>query len=65
MNSTDIKGHLILVAGAASGIGREIAKNLLSKGAVVAACDKNMEALQSFKTESSSQNLYILSLIHI
>ena len=46
MNSTDIKGHLILVAGAASGIGREIAKNLLSKGAVVAACDKNMDALK-------------------
>ncbi|NDE12716.1 MAG: SDR family NAD(P)-dependent oxidoreductase, partial [Actinobacteria bacterium] len=62
MNSTDINGHLILVAGAASGIGREIANNLLSKGAIVAACDKNMEALQSFKAESSSQNLHVFEI---
>ena len=62
MNSTDINGHLILVAGAASGIGREIAKNLLFKGAVVAACDKNLEALKSFKAESSNQNLYIFEI---
>ena len=62
MNSTDINGHLILVAGAASGIGREIANNLLSKGAIVAACDKNMEALQSFKAESSIQNLHVFEI---
>jgi len=30
--TTEIKDHLVLVAGAASGIGREIAKNLIDKG---------------------------------
>lgn len=43
--NTSLQDHIILVTGAASGIGRQIAIDLSSRGASVAACDKNMEAL--------------------
>ena len=62
MNSTDIGAHLVLIAGAASGIGREIAKNLINRGAVVAACDKNLIALESLKVELSSSNLHTFEI---
>ena len=60
--TTDIKDHLVLVAGAASGIGREIAKNLIDKGADVAACDKNLGLLETLKGEVKSSNLHIFSI---
>ena len=43
--NTSLQDHIILVTGAASGIGRQIAIDLSSRGASVAACEKNMEAL--------------------
>ena len=53
IENTSIENHLILVTGAASGIGRQIAIDLSSRGANVVACDKNLEALQELATEYS------------
>jgi 3-oxoacyl-[acyl-carrier protein] reductase len=44
--NTAIDNQLVLVTGAASGIGRQIAIDLCSRNAKVAACDKNMDALK-------------------
>lgn len=44
-DSTSLFNHVILVAGAGSGIGKQIALDLYSKGAKVAACDKNLQSL--------------------
>jgi len=44
--STSLENQVVLVTGAASGIGRQIAIDLCSRKARVAACDKNMDALQ-------------------
>ena len=44
-DSTSLLGHVILVTGAASGIGKQIALDLCSRGAKVAASDKNLQAL--------------------
>jgi 3-oxoacyl-[acyl-carrier protein] reductase len=51
IENTSIENHLILVTGAASGIGRQIAIDLSSRGANVVACDKNLEALQELATQ--------------
>lgn len=59
---TDIAGHLIIVTGAASGIGSSLTSFLLSKGAVVAACDKNEEALRSLKEHSPHPNLHVFGV---
>lgn len=53
IENTSIENHLILVTGAASGIGRQIAIDLSSRGANVVACDINLEALQELATEYS------------
>ena len=68
--STSIDNQIILVTGAASGIGRQIAIDLCSRKAKVAVCDKNIEALKElakqypvevfevdFTDESSINNL--------
>ena len=44
--SISLENQVVLVTGAASGIGRQIAIDLCSRKARVAACDKNMDALQ-------------------
>ena len=44
--STSLDNQVVLVTGAASGIGRQIAIDLCSRKAKVAACDKNMDALK-------------------
>ena len=62
MVTTDIKDHLVLVTGAASGIGKEIAISLSKRGAVVAACDKNLAELQKIKEKAAVSQL---SLQHI
>lgn len=51
MKSTDITDHLIIVTGAASGIGRQVALHLASLGAIVAACDKNVTSLKEIASE--------------
>ena len=53
IENTSIENHLILVTGAASGIGRQIAIDLSSRGANVVACDKNLEDLQELATQYS------------
>ena len=68
--STSIDNQIILVTGAASGIGRQIAIDLCSRNAKVAVCDMNIEALKElakqypvevfevdFTDESSINNL--------
>jgi 3-oxoacyl-[acyl-carrier protein] reductase len=44
--STSLDNQVVLVTGAASGIGRQIAIDLCSRKTRVAACDKNVEALK-------------------
>lgn len=62
MEARDIKGHLILVTGAASGIGKEIASSFIKRGAIVAACDKNISALQAIKNEVSNKDFHIFEV---
>ncbi len=65
MNSsdqTDIAGHLIIVTGAASGIGSALTTFFLSKGAIVAACDKNEEVLADLKDHSRNPNLHVFGV---
>ena len=51
IENTSLENQIILVTGAASGIGRQIAIDLSSRGAHVAACDKNVEALHELATQ--------------
>ena len=51
--NTSLENQVILVTGAASGIGRQIAIDLVSRGAQVAACDKNLEALDELASQYS------------
>ena len=44
--NTSLENQVILVTGAASGIGRKIATDLSARGAKVVACDKNLDALE-------------------
>lgn len=70
IESTSLDNQVILVTGAASGIGRQIVIDLCSRKAKVAACDKNIESLKEltkdhpveifevdFTDESSINNL--------
>jgi 3-oxoacyl-[acyl-carrier protein] reductase len=45
-DSTSLDNQVVLVTGAASGIGRQITIDLCSRNAKVAACDKNIDALK-------------------
>ena len=44
--STSLDNQIVLVTGAASGIGRQIAIDLSARKAKIAVCDKNIEALK-------------------
>jgi 3-oxoacyl-[acyl-carrier protein] reductase len=55
---TNIEGHVILVAGAASGIGFEVASYLASVGAIVVAADKDPEGLENLEEKIKNDNLY-------
>lgn len=58
-NLTDLKNHVILVTGAASGIGYGIAKYLVSVGAIVVAADKNKDGLTQLKKVVRGKNLHL------
>jgi NAD(P)-dependent dehydrogenase (short-subunit alcohol dehydrogenase family) len=62
METTDIKEHLVLVTGAASGIGKQIAISLAKKGAIIAACDRNLAGLQKIMDEINSENFHIFEV---
>lgn len=61
-NTEDITGHLIIVTGAGSGIGRAVATLLVAKGAIVAACDKNLDSLAELKNKLQNPNLHIYEI---
>jgi 3-oxoacyl-[acyl-carrier protein] reductase len=62
METTDIKEHLVLVTGAASGIGKQIAISLTKKGAIIAACDRNLAGLEKIKDEINSESFHIFEV---
>ena len=53
IESTSLEGQIILVTGAASGIGKQIAIDLCSRGAKVVASDRNLPALQEISLKHS------------
>lgn len=55
---TNIEDHVILVTGAASGIGREIAKYLISCGAVVVGADKDVAGLSTLQHEVNNSKFH-------
>jgi 3-oxoacyl-[acyl-carrier protein] reductase len=57
IENTSLENQIILVTGAASGIGRQIAIDISSRGAHVAACDKNVQALHELATQHT-MNVY-------
>ena len=52
-----IKGKNVIVTGAASGLGLELTRQLISEGAFVAALDINQDNLKKLEKEISSNNL--------
>lgn len=58
-NLTDLRDHVILVTGAASGIGFEIGKYLASVGAIVVAADKNSAGLAELEKVVGGKNLHL------
>jgi len=52
-----IEDKVIVVTGAANGIGKEIALNLISRGARIAACDINNEALDELQKKTGKERL--------
>ena len=60
----EIKNQNVIVTGAASGVGKELTKELLQKGANVAAIDINEENLNILKEELKSDKLktYIVDM---
>jgi 3-oxoacyl-[acyl-carrier protein] reductase len=53
IESTSLEGQVILVTGAASGIGKQIAIDLCSRGAKVVASDRDLPALQEISLKHS------------
>jgi len=53
IESTSLEGQIILVTGAASGIGKQIAIDLCARGAKVVASDRNLPALQEISHKHS------------
>ena len=53
IENTSLEGQVILVTGAASGIGKQIAIDLCARGAKVVASDRNLPALQEISHKHS------------
>ena len=53
----EIKGKNVIITGGASGVGKELTKQMLKCGCNVAAIDINFENLEKLKEELNSQNL--------
>ena len=60
----EIKGRNIIVTGAASGVGKELTKQLLNKGGNIAAIDINEDNLKILKEELNSDKLktYVVNM---
>lgn len=61
--STSLENQVILVTGAASGIGRQIAIDLVSRGAHVAVGDKNLDALHELANQHP-MSVYEVDFLH-
>lgn len=61
-NLTSIEDHVILVTGAASGIGFAVAQHLLAQKAVVVAADINKSGLAELEQVANSSNLYCIEV---
>lgn len=53
----EVKNKRIIVTGAASGIGKELTKQLLEKGAYITGLDINIDALKDLEKEFNSKKL--------
>jgi len=60
MNITNLQGKVALVTGAASGIGRETALAFARRGADLAICDLNEEALEAFAREVEAMGRVVI-----
>lgn len=61
----DLKGKVLIVTGAGSGMGRELTLQLVNKGVKIAACDINEQSLEETKTLVSDPQLiqtYVLDV---
>ncbi|KKY24817.1 putative short-chain dehydrogenase reductase sdr [Phaeomoniella chlamydospora] len=54
--ASTLQGKVIIITGAASGIGRATAIKLASQGAIIAACDINNEGLDEVLKDLDSEN---------
>jgi short-subunit dehydrogenase len=61
----EVNGKRIIITGAGGGIGKELALQLLAKGAYVAALDINGENLQNLKKESNISETLSMHVVDI
>ncbi len=57
VNDMEVNNKKVIITGCASGIGKEMTKNLLSKGAIVFGLDINQDNLKELESEVNSDKL--------